>query len=258
MRVIVLTSDGLRHKYFLKVISENFDLVGIVYEDEGEYYKKQIKESSIIEEHFKRLSLTEKEFFQDEVDNSSLNDIEIKNINKSQINDEKVISWAKSLKPDIIFLFGTGILKDGWFDNFPNKIINLHLGLSPYYRGSATLFWPFVHDELECVGVTIHIAAKKVDAGDIIYRIKPDIKKSDNYYTINYKSIKDAIDILPYISKKYINNKISLIKQDIKQGRVFKKSDFNEEVLKKVISKYGTNIPLSIIEKIKKSNKCSC
>ena len=88
MRAIVLTSDGLRHKYFLKVISENFDLVGAVYEDKGEYYKKQIEESNAVEEHFNRLSSTEKEFFQDEVENLVLNNVEIKNINKNQINDE--------------------------------------------------------------------------------------------------------------------------------------------------------------------------
>ncbi|MGP2657648.1 formyltransferase family protein [Malaciobacter sp. WC5094] len=258
MRVIVLTSNGLRHKYFLKVISENFDLVGAVYEDKGEYYKKQVEESAVVEEHFKRLSSTEEKFFQDEVKNLALNNVEIKNINKNQINDENIISWAKDLKPDIVFLFGTGILKDGWLDNFENKIINLHLGLSPFYRGSATLFWPFVNDELECVGATIHIAAKKVDAGDILHRVKPNIQINDNYYTINYKTIKSTIDKLPYIATQYINGYIDLKKQDISNSKVYKKSDFNESVLVDVLERYKDNIPKEILNKIKESDKCIC
>ena len=260
MRAIVLTSNGLRHKYFLKVISENFDLVGAVYEDKGEYYKKQVEKSSVVVEHFKRLGSTEKDFFQDEVQNLSLKNLEIKNLNKNQINDENIITWAKDLKPDIIFLFGTGILKDGWLDDFENKIINLHLGLSPFYRGSATLFWPFVNDELECVGTTIHIAAKKVDAGGILHRVKPNIGVDDNYYTINYKTIKSTIDILPKIATKFIQGEIDLIKQDISNSKVYKKSDFNENVLTSVLDKYKykDSISVDIVNKIEESQKCIC
>lgn len=258
MRAIVLTSNGLRHKYFLKVISENFDLVGAVYEDKGEYYKKQVEESAVVEKHFKRLSSTEEEFFQEEVKNLVLNNVEIKNVNKNQINDENIISWAKDLKPDIVFLFGTGILKDGWLNKFENKIINLHLGLSPFYRGSATLFWPFVNDELECVGATIHIAAKKVDAGDILHRVKPNIEIDDNYYTINYKTIKNTIDVLPKIAIKFTQGDLDLIKQDISNSKVYKKSNFNENVLISILDKYEDRISVDIVNKIKKSTKCIC
>jgi methionyl-tRNA formyltransferase len=258
MRTLVLTSNGLRHKYFLKVISENFELIGAVYEDKGEYYSKKQKESSVAEEHFIKLGSTEKDFFQDEIQKLSLKNVEIKNINKNHINDEYIINWAKDLKPDIIFLFGTGILKDGWLDRFENKIINLHLGLSPFYRGSATLFWPFVNDELECVGATIHIAAKKVDAGDILHREKPNIEFDDNYYSINYKTIKSTIDILPSIAIKFIQGEIELIKQDISNGKVYKKSDFNESVLTSVLDKYKDSISKDVVSKIKGSNKCIC
>ena len=37
---------------------------------------------------------------------------------------------------------------------FRSKIINAHLGLSPYYRGSGTNIFPFVNKEIEYVGVT--------------------------------------------------------------------------------------------------------
>ncbi len=258
MRAIVLTSNGLRHKYFLKVIKENFDLVGAIYEDKGEYYTKQKKESRVVRQHFEKLTLTEKIFFEDKVQNFILNNTQIKDIGKNEINDAEIIKWAKDLKPDIIFLFGTGILQAGWLDNFENKIINLHLGLSPFYKGAATLFWPFVNNELECVGATIHIAAKKVDAGDILYRIKPTVEIGDNYYTINYKTIKGTIDIFPKIAKNFSKNEIEAIKQDVDIGKVYKKSDFNEKVLTKVVQKYGQIISLDQVLKITESNKCIC
>jgi hypothetical protein len=64
--------------------------------------------------------------------------IEIAKIDKKLINDLAVIEWTKKKTPDAILLFGTGILSDEWLDKFESKIINLHLGHSPRYRGSAT------------------------------------------------------------------------------------------------------------------------
>ncbi len=258
MRTLVLTSDSLRHRYFLKVISEKFDLLGAIYEDKGDYYNKCQRESSLIEKHFAKLLETEKRFFEKDVKDFKFKNIEIKNINKNQINDADIIDWAKELKPDFIFLFGTGILKDAWLHNFENKIINLHLGLSPFYRGSATLFWPFVNDELECIGATIHIATKKVDAGGILCRIKPDISVNDNYYTINYKTIKKAIDIFPGVAQKFLDGDIIPVKQNNEIGKVFKKNDFTEGILAKVLKKYKDSIPEDLFKNIKGSNKCIC
>lgn len=258
IKAIVLTSNSLRHKYLLKTINDNFELLGAVYEDKGEYYNKQKLESSLVKEHFNKLSRTEKFFFENEVEDLNFDGIDIRNISKNDINNEKIVEWARSLNPDIIFLFGTGILKDIWLDSFENKIINLHLGLSPFYRGSATLFWPFVNDELECIGATIHIAAKKVDSGNIISRVKPKIDIEDNYYSINYKTIKESIDQLPKIVYEFLACEIDTIPQNILNSKLYKKIDFNETVLRKVINKYGENIPEFEFKKINESKKCIC
>ena len=44
--------------------------------------------------------------------------------------------------PDVVLVFGTGLLKAPLIGAFPGRIINIHLGLSPYYRGAGTNFWP--------------------------------------------------------------------------------------------------------------------
>lgn len=258
MRVVVLTSNELRHKYFLKVISENFDLEGAIYEDKGQYYSKQKEQSIIVKRHFEKLSLIEKDFFYEEVNSYDFNIDKIKSISKNEINNNETINWIKKLNPELIFLFGTGILKEDWLDTFKDRIINLHLGLSPFYRGSATLFWPFFNNELQCVGATIHLATKKVDAGDILKRIKPEIKSDDNYYTINYKTIKSAIDTLPIVAQKFKNNEISLLTQDMSNSKVYKKSDFTEEALLQVIDKYSICISKEEMNNIKESKECIC
>ena len=65
----------------------------------------------------------------------------------------------------------------------------MHLGLSPYYRGAATNFWPLVNREPECVGATIHQAILEVDAGAVLSQVRPELGPDDRAHDIGCKAI---------------------------------------------------------------------
>lgn len=255
MDALILTSNSLRHKYYAMELSKKFDVKGIISEPKVGYYQKVKEESEVVREHFKNLSKYESQFFKEA---EFPNTIELLELEKCSINDIDNVEWAKKKNPDVIFLFGTVILKDIWLNAFENKIINLHLGLSPFYRGSATLFWPIFNNELECLGVTIHIATKKVDAGQILGRVKPDYEVGDNYYTINYKAIKKGIDNMGEIVQNYLNGNIELIEQDLSKSKLYKKSDFTEAKLLKALKNIGNGLTIEDINRIKDSDLCNC
>ena len=237
LKVVILTGNKVRHKYFVKVMKEKFDVIGSVFEPHHDYFNSQRDESSLVRKHFKNLDKYEGIYLNSDFDHSDLNhkEIEAKHINKIEN-----INWVKLLNPDYILLYGTGILNNDWCDEFEDKIINLHLGLSPYYRGAATLFWPFYNDELDYLGITVHLATSKVDAGDILDIVKPDIDIKDNYYDITYKLIKKAIDKFSNIVYRYHSGERKRIVQDVsKQRYLYKKKDFSEKVLMNVLGKYG-------------------
>ena len=256
MKVFVLTSTGLRHRYLLTRLSEDMNLVGVIQEKKGAYYARQEENSALVQKHFETLSFHEKEVFEPLVRDVSKDNIPIRVIERSKINSDELIAWAEAQKPDCIVLFGTGILNHQWLDRFSGKIINLHLGLSPYYKGSATLFWPFYNNELECLGATIHLAASKVDAGDILAHIKPEIEISDNYYSLNMKIIKKSIDRLPALVTQYIDGELTPMPQQ-KIGKVYTKSDFTEDTLYSVIEKYKNGIPENIFKALE-TKSCIC
>ena len=255
MKAIVLTSNKVRHKYYVQQISKYFDVLGVISEPKNKYYNKVFDQSEKVREHFKKLEKYELKYL-----NSSTfpKKIDVLELSKDKLNSQEVVDFAKSKKPDVIFLFGTGILKQVWLEAFPNKIINLHLGLSPYYRGSATLFWPIYNGQYNCIGVTIHIAAKKVDAGAIIARIKPSLEIGDNYYDMNLKAIKKGIDLMPQIVIDYFNGKKDTISQNMRISKLYKKSDFTEEKLNSVLKKLESGITNKVIEDIKTSKECNC
>ena len=82
-------------------------------------------------------------------------------------NSLEVFEFLSTYAPDLVFLFGSAIVRPPLLDHFAGRMINMHLGLSPYYRGSATNFWPLVDGLPECVGVTVHHATAEVDGGAI-------------------------------------------------------------------------------------------
>jgi methionyl-tRNA formyltransferase len=59
----------------------------------------------------------------------------------------------------------------------PDKIINLHISLLPYNRGSNPNVWSFLEDTPK--GVTIHYIDEGIDTGDILFQ-KEIIFEEDN------------------------------------------------------------------------------
>ena len=234
---VILTSNSTRHIYFSNYLSTLFSVKGIISEPKEDYFESQKEQSLLVTDHFEKLKIYEKKYLGDYKNFPKCPQLLIGN---KQINQEETLKWALEKNADFIFLFGTGILDQKWLLAFKDKIINLHLGYSPRYRGSATLFWPFYHDEIKYVGATIHLASSKIDGGAILKVVTPSIKLSDNYYDINFKTIKTAISEFGFIASDYSEGKIEpKIQNKIDEKYFYRKSDFNELVLRKVIDKYG-------------------
>lgn len=151
----------------------------------------------------------------------------------------------------MLCLFGTGILKNGWLEAFPDNIVNLHLGLSPFYRGSATLFWPFADKELEHLGTTIHLATAKVDAGAIIKRVYPDLRTSESYYDITHRLIRDSINQFPAALESYLSGEIEPHPQEDIKGELYRKADFCSEALRNALNYIGEGLTDEEINRIK-------
>ena len=209
------------------------------------YYESQKINSDVVRKHFKSMKFHEEKWF-----NFSHNKhFEL----VDDINNQNLIDKIKREYFDVVCLFGTSILNENWLKLFPDKIINLHLGLSPFYRGSATLFWPFVNKELEFLGTTIHITAKKVDGGKILHRVLPNFIVNDDYYNITLRLIRDSIDIFPQIVLNYLKGKIVPFNQENINGKYYKKMDFSEKDLLNVLEYTKNGLSENQIKQIKKN-----
>ena len=130
----------------------------------------------------------------------------------------------------MIILFGSSIIKDFLLSEYEGRIINMHLGLSPYYRGSSTNFWPLVDALPECVGVTIHHAVLKVDGGRILSQGRPDVNEGDVSHDFGCKSIIKGVQLLIQTLDMMKDRTVAGIAQE-GVGKLCKRKDFTLESL---------------------------
>jgi methionyl-tRNA formyltransferase len=253
MRAAVLTSTAPRHIFFLQTMAHAFPVAAVLQQAKQNYYVDARKESEAIRRHFVRLEESEAAEFNPRIGSIRLGTQLVHNLNTEMLVDQML-----GASVEVVLLFGTGILKDVWLRAFPGRIVNLHLGLSPFYRGAATLFWPIVENRLECVGTTVHLAVERVDAGAILRRIKADPQIGDSYYTLTSRLIRKSIEAMPEIVSDYLSGSIKPLAQEFGQRRAYRMRDFSELALGKALAFFGPGLTREQIEAAKRSTKCDC
>ena len=240
--IVIITSTKNRHKFFANTLAESFNVVGIVSEEKvSEQIGNTSEEDEIVKTHFLERKEAEDRYFgehkQFEIDSASILKVE-----NGQSNSGNVFNWIKSKNPDFIILFGSSIIKPPILSYYDGKVINIHMGLSPYYRGSGTNFWPLVNNQPECVGGTIHLATLKVDAGSILGQVRPAVEKNDRCHDIGCKTVISGSDKMIECINKYKKGEIIPSEQNLKIGQVCKRADFNARAVKKMWSNFESGM----------------
>ena len=228
MKIVILTGNNLRHYWFARALSEQLEAVGIVFEEKRSAVSAESADEITLQ-HLQEREAAEQKYFNGDYQ-SYFSRFKTLAVKSGEVNSPQTFSWVKDLKPDALVLFGSSIIKKPYLSYFENRAINIHLGLSPYYRGTATNFWPLVNNEPECVGATIHLAILKVDAGAILQQFRPDIELGDGPHDIGCQVIVKGAQMMAEAVKRYLAGEIKPQLQpasQLKEGKLYKRDDFN-------------------------------
>lgn len=235
-KVVLLTGNELRHDFFRKfVASDNQITVLTTFCESDKGDLNQVIENEEINtfriKHLVARKKTEIDFFGlfcDFIPDES----KPVYIERGEINHIDNVEFISNLKPDLIISYGCSIIKSELLARFKGKFINIHLGLSPYYRGSGTNFWPFINKELQFIGTTFMYIDQGIDTGEIIHQIRADIEYNDNIHQIGNRLIKKSFEECVKIIKnfKYFKRMTSL-NFDKNEERYYRKKDFTEDAM---------------------------
>jgi len=152
------------------------------------------------------------------------------------LHTDENIERLRLAELDAVALFGSSIVKEPILKLFPGRIINMHLGLSPYYRGSGTNFFPLLYGQPECLGATFHLATEKVDAGGILHQFRlQTISADETIHTLGNAIIQEAGRLYPRVLSEYLSGSLQARKPESQtKGKLFRVRDFTPKALREV------------------------
>ncbi len=245
MKITLFTSNQLRHVYCINQLSKVCDTLNVVVESRTVFpgkVKGFYKKNKSIEKYFKKVIDTEKKIFKENYINN-LRKIKILPLMLGDLQNLEIKNISHFLKSDLYVVFGSSLIK-GKLLKFliKKKAINIHMGVSPYYKGTDCNFWALYDRNYSYVGATIHLLSKGVDSGPILYHaLSSKISKGPQYYSMS--TVKSAI---VSICKKIKDKSLFKLKPRKQNNslkiRYSKKINFSEDKIKKYPSSIKKNI----------------
>lgn len=221
-----------RHHYVANTLASRLDVAAVFQEEKAFQplrYARTADDEAVIERHFAARDASEAEFFADHDRVRTPTFL----LPPGGCNDVATVDAMRRLEPDVILVFGTGLLEQSLIDAFPNRILNIHLGLSPYYRGAGTNFWPLVNREPEYCGATIHFLDAGVDSGPIVAHVRPEMHDDDGPHEIGNQTIVAAADALASAAMALLTGGVRSVEQR-GEGRLYRRADFSADAVRRL------------------------
>ncbi len=109
-----------------------------------------------------------------------------------------------SLKPDVLLVYGCGIVPQRLLATAGTIALNMHTGLSPRYRGTHCAFWPIVENRLDMLGATVHTCTIEIDGGAIHEQVRVGIKPGDTVHDVFARCVSAGAAAYARTAKRFV------------------------------------------------------
>jgi len=117
--------------------------------------------------------------------------------------EERFVSKIKDSKADIVVLAGfMRVLKDGFLNAFPKKIINLHPSLLPSFKGLDGIGQAWRYG-VKITGCTVHFVTGDLDGGPIIDQTAVRIEEGESLESLEARIHAAEHALLPDVLKRF-------------------------------------------------------
>lgn len=236
MNVLVLIGEHPRHLFFASALRRDFDIVGVVcmrreQQEPAPPASALPHDAENFVRHFADRSAAEKKYFGEIGVEEALSGLRVHYCTPETFNTDAVAAFALQSGADIACIFGTALIKEPLMSSLPADKINMHGGLSPWYRGTATHFWPFYNMQPQFCGSTLHQISPQVDAGAIIHQSVPVLERGDRIHDVACKTvIQTTADLCSLIRLRETGPFTETPQRS--QGRIYRNKDFRPEHLR--------------------------
>jgi len=234
-RVVILTADGVEHRYVVNRLCLGLKIDGIVVDERvrlpslrrafrggaaggisrlaRELLRRAIRDAERREQALRRI--LGEELTRDFIEQDRL-------VRVQGVNSAEAIDAVADLRPDLLLVYGTSIVGDEMLEQARDVALNLHTGISPFYRGTDCEFWPVVNREPERIGATVHECTAAVDGGRIFATARADWRKEDGLHELFARAVAKGADLYLETVRLYLESDLTGIPQDLSAGREYR------------------------------------
>jgi len=110
------------------------------------------------------------------------------------------------------------------------RAINIHMGLSPYYRGTACNFWALYDDRPAFVGATVHLLSRGLDNGPILFHVRPNFYGQDPFLFTMQAVEEVQIEIGERMAQGVLGSLTPIDQDKALELRYSRNRDFTDEI----------------------------
>jgi methionyl-tRNA formyltransferase len=236
MRIVLITGESLGHRYVANKLAANFELAGIVV-DQGitgdrwaRLWKRYTVGQLISRAGLKLLAwarqdgMRQRERLLETLGAENCDDFSFPDLvtRVHGVNSKESVRVVSSLKPDVLLVFGTSVVKQPVLSLARTVALNLHTGISPYYRGADCAFWPLHNNELHMLGSTVHECTMQLDGGRIFATGHAVLQADDDLYSVFARCLIIGVDLYIKVVNSLIAGRLEGSPQDLSVGREYK------------------------------------
>lgn len=237
MKLVLLTADGLEHRYVANRLCEELPIAAVVVDEHVRTpsirrafrggaanafgrmglrgFRRLIHDDRACADAVRRvLGADQTETFRAE-----------RVVRVDGINGPDARATVGGVDPDALLVYGTTIVREPMLRLARDLAFNLHTGISPRYRGTDCAFWPIVNGEPEWVGATVHECTQDVDGGQIFATAQAHWHADDGIHELFARAVMVGADMYVDAVRRYLDEgRIEGERQDLASGREYRAS----------------------------------
>lgn len=252
MKITVFTSNQARHLSLIARLAGIADTVYAVQEcttthpgEVADFFRK----SDTMQRYFSRVIAAEREVFGGpRFMPANVRQLALK---MGDVSRTPLAWFGEALNSDVFVVFGASFIRGELCEHLVARgAINIHMGVSPFYRGSSTNFWALYDHRPDLVGATIHQLSAGLDSGPMLFHALPKAQAVDPF-VFGMNAVRAAHEsLVAAIGDGSIRDFQPVAQDRSLQMRYTRNADFTDAVAGEYLERLAS--PESLFEQLKR------
>ena len=130
------------------------------------------------------------------------------------VNTPTLKGIVERIQPDLIIIYGMGIVRQTTMASMPADIYNIHSSVLPAYRNVHSDFWAYYNRDCKKIGITIFKLSAGVDMGDIVAQAVCDLPAGSRLYEYKAWNLIQIPVLMSDFLREFFRGSLIYIPQD--------------------------------------------